>query len=67
MLDAKGNPYFIDFQGGRKGPYYYDLAFILGGLRLSIHSSCVVLWSMNEYDSLKIIPKFLLPVILWRS
>ena len=29
MLDAQDNPYFIDFQGGRKGPYYYDLASFL--------------------------------------
>ena len=29
MLDAEGNPYFIDFQGGRKGPVQYDLASFL--------------------------------------
>ena len=29
MLDKEGKPYFIDFQGGRKGPFYYDLASFL--------------------------------------
>jgi aminoglycoside/choline kinase family phosphotransferase len=29
MLCKDGSPYFIDFQGGRKGPFYYDLASFL--------------------------------------
>lgn len=29
MIDADGNPFFIDFQGGRRGPLQYDLVSFL--------------------------------------
>ena len=29
VMLVDGQPYFIDFQGGRRGPYYYDLASFL--------------------------------------
>ena len=53
MLDNKGNPYFIDFQGGRRGPYYYDVASFLW--QASAHYSPALRREMigEYYDALK--------------
>ncbi|MDR4930607.1 RapZ C-terminal domain-containing protein [Segatella bryantii] len=53
MLDSEGNPYFIDYQGGRKGPFYYDLASFLW--QASSHYSFKMRRQliMEYYNSLK--------------
>lgn len=42
MLDENGNPYFIDFQGGRKGPFTMIWPLSSGRLPLIIPSNFVV-------------------------
>ncbi len=53
MLDADGNPWFIDFQGGRRGPIYYDLASFLW--QASAHYSFKLRRQLiaTYYDSLR--------------
>ena len=53
MLDTKGNPYFIDFQGGRKGPYYYDLASFVWQASANYSHKLRRDLVYEDYDSLK--------------
>ncbi|MEG2849819.1 MAG: RNase adapter RapZ, partial [Bacteroidales bacterium] len=39
VMLVKGEPYFIDFQGGRKGPFYYDLASFVWQAKANYSSS----------------------------
>lgn len=53
MLDAEQNPYFIDYQGGRKGPYYYDVASFLWQASAKYPSKLRNILIDEYYDSLK--------------
>jgi len=53
MLDAKGKPYFIDFQGGRRGPYYYDVASFLWQAAARYSDSLRKELIREYYDALK--------------
>lgn len=39
MFDKSGHPWFIDFQGGRRGPVYYDVASLLWQAKARIPSA----------------------------
>lgn len=53
MLDKNGEPYFIDFQGGRKGPYYYDVASFLWQASARYSDSLRNELIAEYYDALK--------------
>lgn len=53
MLDKNDNPYFIDFQGGRKGPFYYDLASFLWQASARYSNELRLQLIGEYYDALK--------------
>ncbi len=53
MLDAEKNPYFIDYQGGRKGPFYYDVASFLWQASAKYPDKLRNMLVDEYYDSLK--------------
>ena len=53
MLDSQGNPFFIDFQGGRRGPYYYDVASFLWQASARYSNSLRKELTKEYYESLK--------------
>lgn len=53
MLNDKEEPYFIDFQGGRRGPYYYDVASFLWQASAKYSDSLRDELITEYYDSLK--------------
>ena len=53
VMIKNGEPWFIDYQGGRKGPFYYDVASFLWQAKANIPES-LRMELLNEYvDSLR--------------
>ena len=48
-------PYFIDFQGGRKGSFYYDLASILYDANVELHDTDIEELKDYYYEQIKVI------------
>lgn len=54
-----GEPYFIDFQGGRRGPIYYDVASFVGQARAKYTNEVVAsmidayILALDEYKSVE--------------
>lgn len=54
MLDSDGYPHFIDFQGGRKGPFYYDVASFLWQAAARYPHELRRAMAKEYYDALKL-------------
>lgn len=58
VMIHNGQPWFIDFQGGRRGPFYYDVASFLWQARANFPDSLrnelldIYLQSLNKYITL---------------
>lgn len=53
VMIKNGEPWFIDYQGGRKGPFYYDVASFLWQAKANLPES-LRMELLNEYvDSLR--------------
>lgn len=53
VMLVDGQPHFIDFQGGRKGPYYYDVASFLWQAKANFPDSLRNELLMEYMDSLR--------------
>ena len=59
VMITEGEPYFIDFQGGRKGPIYYDVASFLWQAKANIPESLrsdlidIYLDSLSTFKTIK--------------
>ena len=53
VMIKNGEPYFIDFQGGRKGPFYYDVASFLWQAKANLPDSLRMELVSHYIDALR--------------